>query len=263
MGRNNHSIHIDVAAFVPQILLALPFGIALILYIYAVIRSNQKYKRWPKYRTTYWVLGVLFAILALAGPLANLAHGNFTAHMVGHLLLGMLAPLLMALAAPVTLILRTLPTPIARKFSKILQSWPSRWLTNPIVASILNVGGLWLLYASNLYALMHESILIHFIVHMHVFIAGYLFTISLIYIDPRPHQLSFWYRSIVFIIALAGHGILSKYIYAHPPMGVFKDQAESGAMLMYYGGDAIDIALIIILCFHWFRATRPRRDLVV
>jgi putative membrane protein len=258
MGEANHSIHTDVIGIVPQILLALPFVIVLILYTFAVIRSNQRYKQWPMYRTTCWVLGVLFAILAVAGPVASFGHMNFTVHMIGHLLLGMLAPLLMALAAPVTLMLRTLPTASARKVSKVLQSLPSRFLTNPIVASILNIGGLWLLYTTNLYSIMHENMLVHLIVHLHVFIAGYLFTVSIIYIDPRPHRLSFWYRSIVFIIALAGHGILSKYLYAYPPMGVAKEQAENGAMLMYYGGDAIDIVLIFILCFHWFRATRPR-----
>ncbi|WP_273853140.1 cytochrome c oxidase assembly protein [Guptibacillus spartinae] len=261
MGEANHSTHPDVIGIVPQILLALPFAIVLILYILAVIRSNQRYKQWPMYRITCWILGAIFAILAVAGPVASLGHMNFTAHMVGHLLVGMLALLLMALAAPVTLMLRTLPTATARKVSKVLQSLPSRFVTNPIVASILNIGGLWFLYTTNLYSLMHESIWVHLIVHFHVFIAGYLFTISIIYIDPRPHRFSFWYRSVVFIIALAGPGILTKYIYAYPPLGVPKEQAESGAMLMYYGGDAIDIILIFILCFQWFRATRPRLSL--
>jgi putative membrane protein len=250
--------HSEVMGILPQLVLALPFAIVFVLYMMAVVRSNQWYKPWPRYRTVCWTLGVLVAILSVAGPLAKFAHVNFTAHMVGHLLLGMLAPLLMALAAPITLILRTLRIPTARKVSKILKSSPSRFLTNPIVSSILNIGGLWMLYTTSLYSLMHENILLHLIVHFHVFIAGYLFTVSVIYIDPRPHRLSFWYRSIVLIVALAGHGILSKYIYAHPPIGVSIEQAESGAMLMYYGGDAIDIVLIFILCLHWFRATRPR-----
>ncbi|TKD69226.1 cytochrome c oxidase assembly protein [Pseudalkalibacillus hwajinpoensis] len=269
MSATNHIIHIDGAhssvgvGMIPQLLLALPFGIVLVLYIFAVIRSNRYYKPWPMYRTAFWILGVLFAILAVSDPLATSAHVNFTAHMVGHLFLGMLSPLLMALAAPIKLILRTLSIPLARRLSRLLKSWPSRMVTNPIVASFLNIGGLWLLYTTNLYSLMHDSILVYLIVHIHVFIAGYLFTVSIIYIDPRPHRLSFWYRSIVLVLALAFHGILSKYLYAHPPIGVPAEQAESGAMLMYYGGDAIDIVLIFILCLHWFRATRPRVEFAV
>jgi len=47
----------------------------------------------------------------------------------------------------------------------------------------------------------------------------------------------------------ACHGILSKYIYAHPPMGVPIDQAKTGGLVMYYGGDAIGLILITILCY--------------
>ncbi|MBF0706068.1 cytochrome c oxidase assembly protein [Alkalihalobacillus hwajinpoensis] len=253
----DEATHLEIIGILPQLGLALPFAIVFVLYVIAIVRSNRWYKPWPRYRTVCWTIGVVLAIFSVMGPLARLAHMNFTAHMIGHLLFGMLAPLLMAFGAPIKLMLRTLRIPTARKVSKLLKSSPSRLLTNPIVSSILNIGGLWLLYTTSLYFLMHENILLHLIVHFHVFIAGYLFTISVIYIDPRPHRLSFWYRSIVLVFALAGHGILSKYIYAHPPIGVSIEQAKSGAILMYYGGDAIDIVLIFILCLHWFRASRP------
>ena len=98
----------------------------------------------------------------------------------------------------------------------------------------------------------------HIVVHIHVFIAGYLFTISLLYIDPVSHRFSFLFRTVVFILALAGHGILSKFIYAYPPEGVLIEQASVGAMLMYYGGDAVDLLLIIILFKHWYQSNRPR-----
>ena len=79
---------------------------------------------------------------------------------------------------------------------------------------------------------------------------------SMIYIDPARYRCSYIYRSIVLIIALAGHGILSKYIYA---IGYCQSaQAEIGGMLIYYGEDLIDIILIFILCLQWFRASRPR-----
>jgi putative membrane protein len=257
---NNHQAAHIVSSdlFLPQLLLALPFLAVLMMYIFAAVFSGRRHKRWPIYRTVFWVLGVIFAIIAVAGPLANQAHLDFRAHILGHLFLGMLAPLLMALGAPIRLALRTFSTSLARKLSRILRSWPSRIYTDPIVASLLNIGGLWLLYTTDLYSMMHESILLHFIVHMHVFLAGYLFTVSIIYIDPMPHRSPFLYRSIVLIVALASHGILSKYIYANPPASVPITQAENGAMIMYYGGDAIDLMLIFVLCYQWYKGTRPR-----
>jgi putative membrane protein len=262
MSVSNHIHHTNemnhVTSIMPQAVLAFPFVILLVVYIAAVVITNQRYKRWPLYRTIFWIFGIILAVIAVAGPLANRAMGDFTFHMLTHLFLGMLAPLLMVLGAPMTLLLRSLSTPLARYLSKLLKSWPIRLYTHPIIATFLNIGGLWILYTTELFALMHENMLLHILVHAHVFVAGYLFTISIIYIDPVHHRFSFLYRAIVLMIALAGHGILSKYIYAHPPTGIPLEQAEAGGMLMYYGGDAIDVILIFLLCLQWYRATRPR-----
>lgn len=230
-------------------------------YPVAAIRSSRFFKQWPHYRTTYWILGVVCVAITVIGPLAEQGHTNFIVHMIIHLILGMLAPLLFALAAPVTLILRTVNVKTGRRLSRLLRSRPISVFSNPIIASILNIGGLWILYTTGLFSAMQHNVLLHVLIHIHVFLAGYLFTISLIYIDPTPHRFSYKYRTLVFIIALAGHGILSKYIYAYPPEGVSRAEAEVGGMLMYYGGDAIDICIIIVLFYQWYRTSRPKRVL--
>jgi putative membrane protein len=242
--------------------LQLSFGflalIALSGYLFAVAVSARRQKKWPVYRTFFWVAGILCSAAAVTGPLAEKAHTDFTAHMLGHLLLGMLAPLLLVLSAPVTLLMRALNVKNARRLSAVLKSRYMRVIGNPIVAAVLNIWGLWLLYTTSLYEMMHHSVALHALVHIHVFLAGYLFTAAMIYVDPVPHQTPFLYRAAVFVLALAGHGILSKYIYANPPEGVSQAQAEPGAMLMYYGGDAVDLILIILFCYQWYKAARPR-----
>ncbi|MCT1578472.1 cytochrome c oxidase assembly protein [Oceanobacillus kimchii] len=246
-------------------LIAVVVLILIITYIGAGLISNKKKHlgTWPFYRYILWLIGFLLVGVSLVGPIAELAHRHFTAHMLSHLLLGMLAPLLLALAAPTTLLLRMLPVQHARILSKLLKTPFFSLVRHPIIASVLNIGGLWVLYTTNLYMLMHENIFVHLIVHFHIFAAGYLFTISMIYIDPTPHRFSYLYRAVVFVFALAGHGILSKFIYANPPVGVPKEQAEAGGILMYYGGDAIDIVIIFILCLHWYRSTIPKSSLHV
>lgn len=260
MHSNGH-IHNSGAGFGPILLILL--ALVIVIYIAAVVISNRRYKKWPLYRTLYWILGTICTASSIIGPIANRAHIDFTAHMVVHLLLGMIAPILLVLAAPITLALRTLDVQSARRLSKLLKSWPLRIISNPITASVLNIGGLWILYTTELYRLMHHNALLHALVHFHVFMAGYLFTASMIYMDPTPHRFSFMFRAVVFTISLAGHDILSKYIFAHPPSGVTKEQAENGGMLMYYAGDAIDVALICILCYQWFKATRPKESLAL
>nr|WP_157185225.1 cytochrome c oxidase assembly protein [Paenisporosarcina sp. TG20] len=255
MNNHNH----NNTEVISQFVFAMPIVMALGFYIFAVILSGRRYiKQWPKYRIAFWFLGILCATAAVIGPLAERAHDNFAAHMVSHLLLGMLAPLLMVFAAPMTLILRTLRVTHARRLYRLLRSLPVRILSHPIFALTINVGGLWILYTTNLFMVMQQNMFLHILIHTHVFIAGYLFTMSIIYIDPIPHRTSFYFRAIILLVALSTHGILSKYIYAHPPNGVSTAQAETGGMLMYYGGDAIEAVLIITLCYQWFKATRPR-----
>ncbi len=258
----NHTPMAHLTDAEPYIVLAVIF--ALVTYLWVAIATNHRgqLRRWPLYRYGCWFIGLGCAATAVVGPLANRAHTDFAAHMTGHLLLGMLAPILLVFAAPMTLLLRTLRVADARRLSRLLHRYPLRFISHPIVAAALNIGGLWLLYTSELYMAMQHNVWLHLIIHFHLFSAGYLFTASMIYIDPVAHRFSFPYRAAVFVIALAGHGILTKYIYAFPPVGVARSDAELGAMLMYYGGDGIEVILIIVLCLHWYKATRPPRPTV-
>ncbi|MET1015136.1 MAG: cytochrome c oxidase assembly protein, partial [Paenisporosarcina sp.] len=201
---------------------------------------------------------VLFVLSAMIGPLANRAHSDLSVHMLSHILLGMLAPLLIAFSSPLTLLLRILNVNKARRLIGLMKSWPLQLLTHPFFTAVISVGGLWILYTTSLYALMQQHVLLHIFVHLHVFVASYLFTISIISIDYQPHRSSIRLRSIVLLFALAAHGILSKYLFAHPPEGVSRMDAEKGSMMMYYGGDAVELLLIFIFCYQWYRATKPR-----
>ncbi len=233
--------------------------IAIGLYLIAMVISNRRFRKsWSMWKTLSFGIGVVFIFSAIIGPYAIKAHSDFYAHMTNHLLLGMFAPILIAFASPVTLFLRVLDVRTARRVTEWMKSWPMLLLTHPLVAALLSVGGLWILYTSSLYALMQQNVLLHIFVHVHVFIASYLFTISIISFDYLPHQWSFRFRSIVLLLALAAHGILSKYLYAHPPEGVSRIDAEKGSMLMYYGGDASEILLILIFCTQWYKSTKPR-----
>jgi putative membrane protein len=252
----DHTLHLEAATSgFAGILLMLT---AIVIYVNAAVAPGQKYRNWPLYRIFLWIFGILSIGAALIGPLAERAHTGFTAHMLSHLLIGMLAPLLIVLSAPMTLLLRSLPVGAARKVAGILKSKPVYVVGHPVTAALLNIGGLFVLYTTDLFVLMHEHFLIYLLVHFHLFAAGYLFTASIIYIDPVAHRIRFLYRAVVLVAALAGHGILAKLIYANPPETVSKSQAEAGSMLMYYGGDAIEAVLIIIFCYQWFVFARPR-----
>lgn len=260
MNHHDHPIQSGNVPFL-QVVLGLLLLLVILAYILAAVRSGTRYKKWPVYRTFSWCIGVICGAASIMGPIAEKAHTDFTMHMLGHLLLGMLAPLLLVLSAPITLLLRTLNVNTARCVSRLLRSRIAHFISSPIMAAILNIGGLWVLYTTSLFAAMHMIFIIYLLVHLHLFLAGYLFTAAMIYIDPVAHRFSFAHRAAVLVLSLAGHGILSKWIYAHPPDGVPAAQAELGGMLMYYGGDAIELGIVIILCAQWYKAAWHRESL--
>jgi len=167
------------------------------------------------------------------------------------------APVLLCRAAPVTLLLRALPAAGARRVTRLLGWRPVRVVTHPLVAAALDAGGLWLLYATDLYPRMHASPVVHLAVHAHVLVAGYLFTASVVGVDPDPHRPSLRVRLLVLVLFTAAHAVLAKWLYAHPPDGVAVDDAERGSQLMYYGGDAVHLVLFVLLLRVWYDAGAP------
>jgi putative membrane protein len=240
-----------------DVILGMPFAAALVIYLAAVAIGFSRGRSWPCHRTAAWVAGIIAAASGFVGPLTT--HDDFVTHMWTHLLVGMVAPLLLVAAAPMTLALRTMDITAARRLSRVLGSWPARFLTAPIVAATLNVGGMWALYFTPVFEQMQASMLMHLLVMTHFLIAGYLFTAAIIPFDPAPHQARYATRMVVLILALAAHSVLAKMIYAYPPVGVASDQAQTGAMLMFYAGDFVDVLIITILCARWYRSTDPNR----
>ncbi|WP_261167179.1 cytochrome c oxidase assembly protein [Microbacterium sp. Marseille-Q6965] len=254
-----HSGHggIPVEAF-----LLLPFAVAAIAYLASAIREQRTGRGWQMWRTAIWMAGLVAAALGFAGPLAAAAHGGFVAHVGVHVLVGMIAPLLLVYGAPATLALRTLATVPARRLSRLLRSPLARFLTHPVVAALLNVGGLWVIHLTPLHGMMMQDPFLHLLVTAHFLIAGYLFTTALVSVDPNPHRAGLALRATVLVLSLAAHGVLAKLLFVNPPAGVPAAQARDGALLMFYGGDAVDLVLMVLLCAEWYRRSGRRLDSV-
>ncbi|CCH86601.1 Cytochrome c oxidase caa3-type, assembly factor CtaG-related protein [Modestobacter italicus] len=219
---------------------------AAALYVAAVARDRRS---WPVGRTASWLLGCGCVVAALTGPPAA-AHTDLHAHMAGHLLLGMVAPLALALARPVTLLLRVLPVGAARRVSRLLRSAPARLLTDPFVATGLNVAGTWVLYRSGLLmAAMHSPVL-HLLVSAHVLLTGWLATTAVLAVEPIAHRRGVVARAVALAAGMAAHDVLAKSLYAAPPAGF--TEAEAGAQLMYNGGTVVHLAVAALLWRQWY-----------
>jgi putative membrane protein len=153
--------------------------------------------------------------------------------------------------------LRTLDPVPARRVVRLLRSVPVRVVSHPVVAAVLSVGGLWLLFRTDLWSASHEVPLLGALVSVHVLVSGYLLTASLVGVDPDPHRASFVVRSAVVVLALAAHDVLAASLAVDPPPGIGTG-ARPGALVMYLGGDLADLALVVVLWSQWARRREAR-----
>lgn len=231
---------------------ALPAAAA---YLLAAARLRRRGDAWSWRRDVSFTVGNAALIWATLGTLRS---EPFTAHMAQHLTVGMAAPLLLVLARPLTLVLRTLPPGTVR--SALLAVMHSRligWLVIPPVAALLDVGGLWLLHRTELFAATGHRPLLHAGVYAHVLVAGLLFTAAVCQLDPVRRRWSPAVRGATLLAAGAAHNSLAKGLYATPPPGTSFTAADvhTGSQLMYYGGDLVEIALAATLAVQWYTAT--------
>ena len=178
------------------------------------------------------------------------AHQDFRWHMGQHLVMGMFAPLLLVCAAPGTLLLRAVPVAWARWLVWLGHRTPLRWGWHPLVASLLNVGGMYLLYMTPLFLWSLHHPLGHVLVHVHFVLAGFLYCQAILAGPDRiPGVASRRLRGTVLWVSAGMHAILGKLMYARPwPEGTPFSEAmlQQGAMLMYYGGDLAELLLMLV-----------------
>ncbi|MDT7804871.1 MAG: putative rane protein [Actinomycetota bacterium] len=215
-------------------------------------RLRRRGDRWPPPRDAGFGLGIGAAVAALALP----DDSGFAGHMLQHVLLGMLAPVLLVLGRPVTLLLRASPSGVRRRLTPVLGSAPVGVLVFPPFAATLEAGSLWLLYRTGLLAASGRDPGLHLLVHAHVFGTGVLFTASVCLLEPVRHRYGFGVRVAALVGAAAAHAVLAKSLYLTAPPGTAFDIADrqAGAELMYYGGDAVELALALIVALGWYAA---------
>jgi putative membrane protein len=252
-----HSPEETLFSYLPWLIIIL----MLLVYSVAALQQIRSGRRWSRWRIFSFVSGCILLALGLAPKLMVLAHHDLRVHMVQHLLIGMFAPLGLVLAAPLSLALRTLPTSTARQLMNLLGSRIVHLISHPLSALLLNMGGMYMLYLTPLYAATLTHPFLHHLLHLHFLLAGYLFCWSIAGPDPTPRRPGLSARLAVLFVSMAAHVYLSKLMYAyHWPRNTphTTEQIQEAAQLMYYGGDLAEVLLAIAFFAAWFRKSRSR-----
>lgn len=176
------------------------FGTAAIVmaavYLVGLRRMRRRGDAWPAGRTFAWLCGCAVLLFTTSSGLGRYMPAMFSMHMVAHMLLSMLVPILLVLGAPVTMALRTLAAagrgdpPGPREWLlAALHSRVSKFLTHPIVATVLFVAGFYGLYFGGIFDAAVDNHAAHVLMNVHFLVSGYLFYWVVIGIDPAPRQI--------------------------------------------------------------------------
>lgn len=252
-----HHAHYQVhgTAFSEWIPLLLVAAVATVYLCSFCSVRNEKRGR-DGWRTISFLLGSVLLAVSMLPSLMAWAHQDLRGHMVQHLLIGMYAPLFLVLGAPVTLALKVLPVNTARGVTAVLRSSVFYFVSHPITAFLLNIGGMYLLYLTPLYVESLANPILHYLIHIHFLAAGYLFTWSMIGQEPVPRRPTFNVRVFILFISIAAHAFLSKFMYAYLyPLNSTNSntQIQEAAKLMYYWGDLSELLLAIALLALWYQ----------
>jgi cytochrome c oxidase assembly factor CtaG len=219
----------------------------------------------------YW-LGLGIIALALMSPVDWLGTQLFTAHMIQHLLLVMIAPPLLLLAQPFPLLLWGLPRPRRRRIGSwfarksAVRFWLTR-LTRPWWVWLASMVILWGWHIPAAYEAALRSDFVHDLEHLSFFGSGMLFWWSVTAVGPRLQGQAGRGTRIVLLLATVPINVLLSMLialadqpiypyYTTVPrlwgLTVLQDQMLGGA-IMWVPGSMMYVVAATILLFRLFQ----------
>ncbi|MCP2278637.1 putative copper resistance protein D [Nocardia amikacinitolerans] len=255
------------------------FGTAAIVlavvYLLGVRRLRNRGDSWPVGRTIAWLSACALLLLATSSGVGRYSPAVFSVHMGQHMALSMLAPILFALGGAVTLALRALP-PAGRTGVPGPREWilaavhnpVSRFLTHPIVASVIFVAGFYALYMGGIYDTFVDSHAAHLLMNLHFLLSGYLFYWVVIGIDPKPRQvepltkLGMVFGSLPFhaffgVALMSMTTVMGGWFFRSLDLGWNSDllgDQRTGGSLAWASGEVPLVVVMLALLIQWSRS---------
>ena len=181
------------------------------LYLGGVWRLHRRGDKWPVGRTIAWLGGLAMLFYTTNGALGAYEQYLFSVHMLGHMMLTMLIPLVLVLGAPITLALRAIEKRRDGSWGGrewilwMVQTPFSKLVTHPAFAAVMFAGSLWVFYFTPIARWAVETHLGHQWMIVHFLISGYLFSLSMIGVDPVPYRFPYPLRIVTLFATMASH----------------------------------------------------------
>jgi cytochrome c oxidase assembly factor CtaG len=237
-------------------------------YLWGVWRVSARHpaRPWPWWRTWLFMSGLAVIVVATQSGIGTYDDVLFWDHMIQHLLLIMVAPPLLVLSQPITLLLHASRNPLHTWVKKAVRSRLATILTWPpftIAAYAATIAGTHLTSAVNVVMTNARA---HDAEHALYLAAGYLFFLSVLGREPIRWRIPYPMRILALVVIMPVDtftGLVLGYsaagltgIVSRPWGPSPVDDVHLGGAVMWIGGDAIMLVLIMMVFAAWSKDDR-------
>lgn len=182
-----------------------------VTYALGLLKVRRRGDSWFWPRSVSWYVGLVVLTYITSGPPAVYGRVLFSAHMVDHMMLTMVAPLFLVLGSPITLALKALQPRqdgsrgLREWILVFVHSWWSKLLTHPLFAAANFAGSIIIFYYSDLFGYAMRDHVGHELMNAHFTLTGYIFILTMIGSDPLPRRAPYPLRLLLLFATMAFH----------------------------------------------------------
>ncbi len=226
----------------------------------------QRGRRWSAKRRAAFLGGLVAIDLALQSPIASLTASYFTAHVVQHLLLMVVAPPLLALGAPMTLLLQTSSRRVKRLAHRFLTCWPFVAISHPVPVWFLYYGAMFAFFLTPLIGFAMQHMAVMDLINVGFLLGATLFWWPVIGLDPIPHwSMGYGARLVVLALGVPVEAFLGIALLgeskAVAPMYTLAGTRAGGGVLWAFS-ELFAVVAMVPIVVQWMRSEdrRAARD---
>ena len=240
---------------------------SIVWYLWAARRwAAQTGTAWSTKRTISFLGASVLVIVATESVVGVYDMVLFSAHMIQHLMLVMIAAGLYAMSAPLELTQATLPGTPGRLFSRVVDSRVGEVIGHPIFGFVTYAVFITVVHLTSLFNQMLEHMWVHRAEQIGFLFVGYLFWRPVVGIEPSRHPLMPGLRMVYLALAvpvdtfvglalvMSGHVQFSAYSAMGRDWGpsILSD-IKTGGAIMWIGGDFLMLLAMIPIAVLWMR----------
>lgn len=226
----------------------------------------------PPARAGCFALGLLVVAAALVGPLDATADTRFSAHMVQHALLILVAAPLFALGTPITVLVLSLSASARRRTTtRLLRSRVGKLVLSPMFALAAFVLVLWGTHLPSVYDAAVENQELHDLEHLLYLVTAVLFWSAVIGLDIGPPRLAYPARLLSLFLSMAAMEVVGlvlstagRALYPHyareareAGISALGDQ-HTGGVVMWLSGAVVVVPAMAGVVLAWLAEDERR-----